>query len=267
MAMLARPFEVVSFDLMHTLIWGRGGHWEHVYQIYRKHAGLPNNFSRRRIDDAISEVREGFKRVDVDHWSGRAWPAMNIQILLRLNPDLFRGQSYSDIAVPAEAVHAEFQSVLDNFVLSPHVFKMLERLQSAGIKMCLGSNQEPDYADRHLARHGLDRFFPEDLRFTSGSIDQQKPSKAFIDTVADRLGVEISQILHIGNSPGSDVPLVKHGCQVIMFDHDAHYHAVVESKEFRRKFSAEMEGRELLIIHSAREVADTILRRWQRRVA
>lgn len=267
---LARPFKVVVFDLMNTILWGRAGHRTEMANIYLDYFGLPRGGRRptkARVLDVIAEV-EGEFAAHSDKWDpSLRYPVMNARIGLRLREEVSNdGTVFTDqdivrstelIAAGLE-VHDRIQSEMGSWKVTVEVRRMLGFLESQGVPLYLGTNQKPAYVDRHMESRGLDRWFPEERRFVSSTMGIWKPQVQFIERIAERIGVAVEDIVYVGNSPRHDAPLVVSGCQVILLDHDDRYAQPLRSEKFKDWLGVYQDRHELIVVKSTVVVSNLL---------
>lgn len=255
--LVSLTFQLVVFDLMGTLLWGRKGHRVSLINIYRKVGGL-KGVSKRKIEQAIAQVR---KRASPEHIRpGMYWPFVNAMILQELDPDKFIPMKLPELIELGEEIHQLYQSEHRRYQVNPQIRGMLTRLSNAGVPMCLGSNQEVALADELLEKFGLERYFPKDLRFTSELLGVHKPQREFLLRIASHLGVQVERVLHVGNSMNSDVPLVRTGCCVVLFDHGGRHSTSLDSRRVLEEYREYTDKHRLLVERSPQRIANFLLK-------
>lgn len=259
---LARPFEVVVFDLTNTLLWAKAKWRAKLVNLYRRYAGLPRNYPGLRIREAIRQAGVELGQKKGDWKQGQKWPWQNALAFRLLNPSKFEGKIDHDLFDLGLQLH-EAAKALKGFYVAADVLAMLRLLQGSGVPLYIGSNHDRDKADSHIREHGLDTLFPPERRF----IGEDKPQESYVRRVVAGIGVPVGQILHVGNSPEHDVPLVMAGMQVVLFDHDGYHREEIRSEWFQSAYGLYLRRSELMIMHSVNRLSTLIIRSWKARAA
>jgi putative hydrolase of the HAD superfamily len=110
---------------------------------------------------------------------------------------------------------------LANYALFDDVVPALERLREAGLRLGVISNYEP-WLEQLLERLGVIGYF--DVRVISGIEGIEKPDPAIFRLAMDRLGVEASASVYVGDDPRLDVgPAASVGMSPVLLDRRARF--------------------------------------------
>ncbi len=80
------------------------------------------------------------------------------------------------------------------------VIELLTKLQEKNILFCVATNGTKERLDTAFAASGLDKFFPEERRFTAYMVSRGKPAPDLYLFAAQQCGVEIKKCLVIEDS-------------------------------------------------------------------
>ena len=158
-----------------------------------------------------------------------------------------------------------YQSTGKDWVLRNEVSAALRALREENIPMSLGTNQTVVNVERAFSDHVLGPFFPPSMVFVSEACNIWKPHLAFVETIAERMGLPVADLVYVGNSPSKDAPLVEAGCQVILIDHDGRYRRCLREPAFQERFRVPLAERRLVLTGSIAHVGQLILEAWRRR--
>jgi HAD superfamily hydrolase (TIGR01662 family) len=98
----------------------------------------------------------------------------------------------------------------------PGMIELVDDLITAGIKVAVVSNSEGKLAELIAEMGWADRFA---IVADSGKLGIQKPDRAIFEWAAERIGVDLERIVHIGDSRAADVEgALAAGMKAIWFD-------------------------------------------------
>lgn len=275
---LARPISAVVFDLMHTVLCDKKGHRKLLAQIYRREFNVPTTIGNGQIIAVVDEFSARYADMN-RHWApDLRIPLLNAAIGKALNPDQFANLSdrSDELISRGSRVQKAYEEAGGDWVLRNADRDVLIGVREAGIPMYLGTNQRSVNVRRAFEDHNLGPYFRLDGNdgqvFISEEIDTWKPHLAFIEVIAKRIGVTVTDVVYVGNSPSKDAPLVEDrpeegrvGCQVILIDRDGRYRMTTSSDEFQYRFRRYLDERRLVLVATMAEAFDLIENAYERR--
>lgn len=126
-----------------------------------------------------------------------------------------------------EATSGRLLQVADELLYSPSsdvfsvfsdTFPCLESVKAKGIRCGVLSNWDFSL-HRILEIHGLSSFF--EFVLCSDEEGCQKPDPAFFQLAAERAGVDVADILHVGDSPSDDIQgALQSGFRAVLIDRE-----------------------------------------------
>jgi putative hydrolase of the HAD superfamily len=179
----------ITFDVGGTLIqpWPSVGH---IYAEVAARHGLPG-ISAETLNRQFAAA---WKNLREFNYSSSEWHSLVNQTFLGLTQVPVSGSFFSDLY--DRFAQADAWRIFDD------VLPALQFLKSRGLKLGIISNW--DERLRPILRQlNLDHFFQTIV--VSCEVGQCKPSAAIFRRAAQKLELQPSEILHIGDSPGLDV--------------------------------------------------------------
>ena len=207
---MSRTVKAVSFDLWDTIVIDDSD------EAKRKAQGLlPKSKARRElIWEALNEQSPTpFERVDLAYGVAEAafnnvWKEHAITWTVAERLDVVLKGLGCDVADPVKAAVIEDLSRMEVDIPPdplPHIGEALQAL-SANYKLCIVSDAivTPGSGLRQLLdNHGLKDYFSA-FAF-SDEVGHSKPHRDMFDHVAAQMGIELGEIVHIGDRDHNDV--------------------------------------------------------------
>jgi putative hydrolase of the HAD superfamily len=193
--------KVISFDLDGTLIdldfdlylW-----FEQLPRLYSEQNGIP-------LEKAKEYFRLEYNRIGMQR---REWY------------DLCYWIKHHNLRVDPKKVASDLRHKITVF---PDALPVLKKLKSEKRRMIVFSNTPKMFLDIKIKVDGLDGFFERAISVYS-DYSKIKSYDGVFAQLADELGVEPCEILHVGDSYESDyVPAIKEGCAAILLDRNLKY--------------------------------------------
>ena len=188
--------KVISFDLDGTLVdldfdlylW-----FEELPRLYSEQNGVP-------LSQAKELMRSEYNRVGMQ---SRDWY------------DLCFWVKHHDLKVDPQKIVKDLSHKITVF---PDVLPVLRKLKSERQRMVVFSNTPKMFLDIKKKVDGIDGFFERTISVYS-DYSKIKSNNGVFDQLAQELGVEPCEILHVGDSYSSDyVPATSAGCAAILLE-------------------------------------------------
>jgi len=122
----------------------------------------------------------------------------------------------------AEAFRRELQPVAG-------AVEVVERLRGGGLRVCVASQGKLEKTRLSLALTGLDRLFPEHVRFSAYSVANGKPAPDLFLHAAATIGVEPAACAVVEDTPSGVQAAVAAGMRAIGYTPDSDERALVEA--------------------------------------
>ncbi|ULG71794.1 HAD family hydrolase [Macrococcus brunensis] len=167
---------------------------------------LINEFSlRSNIHIPKSEIKDAFGLID-DQLDKvlRADSVKSIVERLRVLPE---GERMADWTL-SQMEHLSTDNEVDDIEIIEGVKDTLKRLKEAGYQLAIVSADDQYSMDLFINKFELSPYF--DLIVTSDNTEHQKPQKALIDEIMDKLNVTASETVMVGDTE-MDVMLGRNG--------------------------------------------------------
>lgn len=167
---------------------------------------LINEFSlRSNIHIPKSEIKDAFGLID-DRLDKvlRADSVKSIVERLRVLPE---GERMADWTL-SQMEHLSTDNEVDDIEIIEGVKDTLKRLKEAGYQLAIVSADDQYSMDLFINKFELSPYF--DLIVTSDNTEHQKPQKALIDEIMDKLNVTASETVMVGDTE-MDVMLGRNG--------------------------------------------------------
>jgi len=193
--------KVISFDLDGTLVdldfdfhlW-----FEELPRLYSEQNGVP-------LKDAKELMRSEYDRIGMQ---SREWY------------DICFWVKHHNLKVDPQKIVKDLSHKISVF---PDALPTLKKFKSQKRRMVVFSNTPKMFLDIKIKVDGLEGFFERSISVYS-DYSKIKSNEGVFSQLAQELGVEPCEILHIGDSYKSDyVPATKEGCSAILLDRNLDY--------------------------------------------
>ncbi len=159
---------------------------------------------------------------------------------------------------------------VSRWMVQPSMRQLLQKLGARRVRRVIASNQRQEALLSHLHHHALVGTMQGDLvdaPYTSELLGTNKPYPEFWERILAREGLEPADVIHIGNSPVSDVGACELGIHVILYDLEGELDRVTEGDFSQVALPAEREAllRKYLaeglvtVVHNVPELRDVLL--------
>ncbi|WP_226037436.1 HAD family hydrolase [Aquibacillus saliphilus] len=107
-----------------------------------------------------------------------------------------------------------------NITLFDDVKQLLDKLYQDGNQLAILTNGEEDHQSKKIRQLDLAKWIPKENIFISGSIGHAKPKREVFDFIDDKLGLNGTKTVYVGDSFEKDVVGAKQvGWQAIWMNH------------------------------------------------
>lgn len=206
--------KAVLFDAIDTLFAAHPDKVGMYIRIIDRVAGLKVSYAdmNRVWNEVINEAENAASNEMNSTIPALAWDGFNAKILRKL------GYNGTDIDEKGETLRLESWTNPENFSLYPDVRETLEKLSEQQILIgCLSNEAEGLY--KFFTHFGIDQYFKTIV--ISEVEGCEKPSQKIFNTAVERLGVNINEVMHVGDSFVSDYTGAKNaGLHPVLIDRD-----------------------------------------------
>ncbi len=231
------PTTLLCVDAMFTIFKPRrGGRKQMICRTYWKLGGLHRRVTSRMIWEAIMRERFRFRELKADD---DYWLHVNLAVFRSLEAATDRHKSDYQAA---QDVHRRITSDIAAYEPDGRIIRLIRHLREREIRVVIGSNQDENSLRRLLKAHKIDGLFDE--VYTSESLGTRKPYPDFWERILERESRTVAEIIHLGNSPNSDIGAARLGIRTLLWDPGGGIREAIRSKRSFRLVHPDVDEKE-----------------------
>ena len=153
------------------------------------------------LNDTLKEMNlETLETKLVCTWIGLGTKTLFLEALSHIKKDSISDIEKSDYFVDAYGIFKKYYNVRCATKGMPYdnVIEVLEELKLKGIKLAVMTNKEGRFTDKVLDLHNMTRLF--DCIVSGDTLEVKKPNPKGLSHIADKLDVNVSDLLFVGDS-------------------------------------------------------------------
>jgi HAD superfamily hydrolase (TIGR01509 family) len=221
------PFTLLCVDAMFTIFKPRrGGRKAMICKTYWKLGGLHRRVNNRMIWEAIMRERVRFRELkgDEDYW-------LHVNLAVFRSLEAAPDRHKSDYQA-AQDLHRRITSDISAYEPDVRIIRLIRQLREQNLRVVIGSNQGEASLRKLVRAHKIEELF--DAIYTSESLQTRKPYPDFWEKILELEGKTVSETIHVGNSPNSDIGAARLGIRTLLWDPGGGIRgAMASKKDFR----------------------------------